>query len=265
MSMGLKMRIVCLIAALCCAVCALAQPKYVIVPQLDPFTSVNVAKRINVTLVPGSEVDKLPLEIYSRLSKNKKAMANIAAGGRACVIKAEATVAKAVRCDVEKGSLSIYANPFKYKKSSAIEVFVVCNDGLRSIFGASSSNIWSKGVIRTSSLTLKAEFAMAFQLSVKAQSVSIVAKSDSKVWLSGSAGSLTADLQSSSLTMDKMDCGSASVTAVAGSKAQVNASASLSLSAQRYSNITYTSYGAKVDTQSDNTSKITPQTIGKKG
>lgn len=263
MNSGLKSRIVCLIAALCCAMCVLAQPKYVIVPQLDPFTSVSVAKRINVTLVPGSEVDKLPQEIYSRLAKNKKAMANIAAGGRACVIKAEATVAKAVKCEVEDGELSVSAAKFKYKKSPAIDVFIVCNDGLRSIYGASSSNIWSKGVLRTQSISLTADFAMSFHLSIMAQSVNLVAKSDSKVWLTGSATSLTANLQSSSLTMSKMDCGSASVTATGGSKAQVNASGALSLSAQGRSTISYTSQGARVDASADVSSKIVAQTTAK--
>lgn len=256
MSLGLKMRIVCLVATLCCAMCALAQPKYYIVPQLDPFTSVSVAKRINVTLVTNTEVDKLPSEIYSRLAKNKKAMANIAAGGRACVIKAEPTVAKAVKLDIEHGDLTIYANKFKYKKSSAIELFIVCNDGLTSIRGASSSNIWSKGILRAESLSLTADFAMSFHLSVMARSVRVEANSDSKVWLTGSTGSLSADLHGSSLIMHKMDCAAASVSAAGGSTAEVNATGSLTLTAERHSTITYASQGATVDATTDNSSKI---------
>lgn len=245
-----------LAVASCISVRSLAQSKFVIIPQLDPFSSLSVARRINVTLVSNTEIDKLPVEVYGRLVKNKKAIANIEAGGRACVIKAEPSVAKAVRCDVADGELAVYADKFKYSRSPAIDVFIVCDDALRSISGASSSNIYSKGVIRSPGLSLTADFAMSIHISVLAPSVSVVAKNDSEVWLTGAVDNVSAELNGSSLLMRQMSCGSASVAASNGSKAQVNASRSLSLSAVDHSAIAYLSQGATVNASADATSKV---------
>lgn len=253
---SLSLWLLCLAAALCVSVRSSAQPRFVVVPQLDPFSSLSVARRINVTLVSNTEIDKLPVEAYSRLVKNKKAMANIEAGGRACVIKAEPSVAKAVRCDVADGELAVYAVKFKYNRSPAIDVFVVCDDALRSISGASSSNIHSKGVIRSPGLSITADFAMSIRISVLAPSVSVVAKNDSEVWLTGVTDHVSAELDGSSLLMRQMSCGSASVTASHGSKAHVNASRSLNLSAVDHSVITYLPQGATVGASADATSKV---------
>lgn len=252
----LTLGLLCLIAAICVPASAVAQVKIYVVPSLDAFTSISVAKRINVTLVPGAEIDKLPGEIYSRLQKNKKAMANIQAGGCAYVLKAEPTVAKAVKCDVEDGALSVYAEKFKFKKTQSIDLFIVCDDNIRSITGASSSNIHTKGVLKSPGLSVTAEFAMSIHLSLSTPSVKILAKNDSQVWLSGSADNVSANLQSSSLLMRKLDASVVSVTATNGSTAHVNASSSLSLSAEKRSTITYVSDNATVDASSDSTSKI---------
>lgn len=248
--------LLCLAAASCVSVRSLAQPKFVIIPQLAPFSSLSVARRINVTLVSNTEIDKLPVEVYGRLVKNKKAIANIEAGGRACVIKAEPSVAKAVRCDVADGGLVVYAEKFKYSRSPAIDVFVVCDDALSSISGTSSSNIYSKGVIRSPGLSVTADFAMSIHISVLAPCVSVVAKHDSEVWLTGAVDNFSAELNGSSLLMRQMSCGAASVTATNGSKAQVNASRALSLSAVDHSAVTYLSQGATVHSSADATSKV---------
>lgn len=245
-----------LAVAFCVSVRSLAQPKFVIIPQLDPFSSLSVARRINVTIVSNTEIDKLPVEVYVRLVKNKKAMANIEAGGRACIIKAEPSVAKAVRCDVADGGLAVYAEKFKYSRSPAIDVFIVCDDALRSISGASSSNIYSKGVIRSPGLSVTADYAMSIHISVLAPRVSVVAKNNSEVWLTGVVDNVSAELNGSSLLMRQMSCGSASVAAYNGSKAHVNASRSLSLSAVDHSAITYLPQGAAVRASADATSKV---------
>lgn len=253
---SLLLLLLSLAVATCVSVRSLAQPKFVIIPQLDQFSSLSVARRINVTLVSNTEIDKLPAEAYSRLERNKKAMANIEAGGRACIIKAEPSVAKAVRCDVVDGELAVYAEKFKYSRSPAIDVFVVCDDALRSISGASSSNIHSKGVIRSPGLSITADFAMSIRMSVIAPSVRVVAKNDSEVWLTGVVDDVAAELNGSSLLMRQMSCGSVSVAASNGSKALVNASRSIALSAVDHSSINYLPQGAEVHAAADATSKV---------
>lgn len=250
-----------LAVALSASASALGQVKIFVKPQLDPFISVSVAKRINLTLVHADEIDKLPAEVYSRLSKNKTAMANINSGGCAYVVKAEPTVAKAVRCNVDHGVLSVYADKFKYKKIPSIEVFIVCATGLRSITGASSSNILSRGTLRTADLTVTAEFAMAIHLTIASPSVRVVAKNGSEVRLSGSADGVSAQLDGSHLVMRRMTCRSVSVVASAAATARVNASQSLSLTASGRSAITYTSQGASVNAEADATSRITADSL----
>lgn len=258
----LALRILTLIAAMALSAAASAQHRYVVIPRLEPFVSLNVARRINVTLVRNAEVDRLPSDIYGRLVKNKAAMDAIRAGGRACIVRAEPSVAKAVKCVVEHGELSVYAEKFKYKRSPAIDVVVICDDSLRSISGTSGSNISSKGVLLSPGLSVTADFAMSIHLALGTKSVRVVARNDSEVRLSGTLGSVSADLSSSSLLMRNADCASVRVAASAGSKAQVNASASLALSATGHSSISYTTQGAAVvEASSDQTSKILATSI----
>lgn len=239
------------------AVAAQSLLTYRIVGDVEPFKSVNVAKRINVTLVHYSDIDKLPSAVASRLKKSKAAAARVGQGLPVCIVKAEPTVAKAVKCVSKDGTLDIYAEKFKYKRSQAIDVYVVCDSNLRSVSGASGSNITSRGCLQSPGLSLNAEFAMSIHVTVSAPSVSVVAKNSSDIGLTGSIGDLTAHLMSgSNLRMRKVTCATASITAEGESTAQVNATTSLTVYSSARSRVTYYAPGATLDLHSETLGEV---------
>ena len=230
---------------------------YRIISDVEPFESVNVAKRINVTLVHYSDVGKLPSAVATKLQKNKAAATRVGKGLPVCIVRAEPTVAKAVKCESKDGSLDIYADKFKYKRSPTIDVYVVCDGNLRSISGTSGSNITSKGCLLSPGLSLIAEFAMSIHVTVSAPSVSVVAKNSSDIGLTGTIGTLSAALKSgSNLRMRKVTCGSATITAEGESTAQVNATSSLVVHSSSRSRVTYYAPGASLDLHAESLGEV---------
>ncbi len=241
---------------------ALAQSVFSVRTGIPAFEAVNVARRINVTLVCRDEVDKLPADVYARLKRSKAAMADVAAGASVCVVKAEASVARAVRCQVESGTLNVYADKFKYRRSPSIEVFVVYSGSISAITGASGSNIATRGTLKTENLSISPGFAMSIRVSVLARAVSVVARDHSEVWLMGAAESITAELDNSStLRMRRMSCRSVALRASNGSRAQVNAENSLAVVARGRSDVSYFAPGCATSFEADDFSRIYEQRV----
>ncbi len=190
-----------------------AQQTLRVITDVSKFTSIDIAKRINLTLVMPQDIESLPTEVSTKLMRSNKAVAQMAQGGAVCVVKAEPTVAKKVRCEVGDGSLSIYADRFQYKSIPKIDVFLVCDSTLRSIHGTSSSNVFSRGLLRLPSLDVVADYAMSVTLSLISESVTVKAKDRSQVTLLGNIGSVRANLiNNSSLDLTRLTYGRQSVT-----------------------------------------------------
>lgn len=167
-----------------------------------------------MTLVMSQDIESLPTEVSAKLKRSNKAVVQMAQGGAVCVVKAEPSVAKKVRCEVEDGNLSIYADRFQYKSIPKIDVFVVCDSTLRSIHGTSSSNVFSRGLLRLPSLDVVADYAMSVTLSLISEAVNVKAKDRSQVTLLGNIGSVRANLvNNSSLDLTRLTYGRQSVTA----------------------------------------------------
>ncbi len=191
-----------------------AQQTLRVIADVSRFTSVDIAKRINLTLVMADDIDCLPTDVYAKVLRNSKAVKQIEQGGAVCVVKAEPSVAKMVRCEVEDGNLSIYADRFKYKSVPTIDVFVVCDSTLRSVHGTSSSNVFSRGLLRLPRLDIVADYAMSVTLSILSESVNVNAKDRSQVTLLGNARNLSAKLvNASSLDLSRLTCGVRNVAA----------------------------------------------------
>ena len=221
------------------------------------FEAVNVAKRINVTLVGREDVDKLPGEVYARLSRNKRALADVASGSAVCVVKAEPSVARAVVCAVEGGCLNVFAGKFKYKRTPAIEVFVICPGVVKRISGSSASNISTRGALRTDGLAIDAGYAMSIHVSVIAPSVSVMAKDHSEVWVSGDFDRLDAELDNcSSLLMRAASCRKVSVRATNASVATVNAAEAVDVTARGRSEVSCFAPGADTSFDCDGFSRV---------
>ncbi len=191
-----------------------AQQTLRVIADVPKFTSVDIAKRINLTLVMAADIESLPSDVCAKLLRSKNAVSQMERGGAVCVVKAEPSVAKMVRCEVEDGGLSIYADKFKYKSIPKIDVFVVCDSTLRSIHGSSSSNVFSRGLLRLPSLDVIADYAMSVNLSLMAQNVYVKAKDRSQVTLLGSVTNVRANLVNAcSLDLTRLSYVSHSVTA----------------------------------------------------
>ncbi|MGN0000204.1 MAG: GIN domain-containing protein [Marinilabiliaceae bacterium] len=239
-------------------------PKLFLFDNVDPFSSLCVARRINAEVAMLTDHTQLPSDVATFIKKSKRATQRIQSGKPLCIVRAEPTVAKAVVCQVDDGALSIYANPYKYQRTQRIDVYVLCDSTLRTIRGTMGSNISTRGCLILPQLTLVAQDKMEIHASVRTQNLNVKASNTSIVWVTGEVASLQATVDSASfLRMCQISADNVTVSANAESRAETTANKSLTLKATANSSITYYAPSANISTDAESGSFIDERYIHK--
>lgn len=249
-------RLLCIIAfaLLPMSQCRAQGVAFRIIKGIEPFYAITVAPNINVTLVMSDEVAMLPNDVARRIMDKR----GVLTANRLCVVRGEPTVIKAVECNVEGRSMTISAAKFKFKKSKRIDVYVVCDTALTLIHGTSGGNIQTRGCLRLTDVTIRADYAQDIHLGASARSVRIIAANHSSVRLTGNAQTVDATLSSASkLTATSFTAKSISLSASGESRANVVVTENADISASGQSTIRIqTTPNAAININKDEASQV---------
>ena len=207
--------------------------KTVVVGKLDHYSSVTMAKNMNMTLVMGEK--------------------------QQVSITAEPTVAKAVTCEVIGGHLYIGAEKFKYKKSARIYVTVTVDSTLCEVNGTLGGNIRSEGALQLENLRVNTGYGTsAHILGYIGDQITINAESNAKVEIYGKARRTHIEAhKQSDVVMKNMQSQETTVEVDEESKVDVSATETLSLTVDRSSMARYHAPGAEVSVKSETSTNTT--------
>lgn len=197
---------------------------------LSPFTGVKVAEGIDVYLTKGDK-ESARVEVYGTSIQN-------------------------VITEVSGSYLKVHMRDGNYKGRVEVKVYVTYQQ-LQKLSASSAGNIYSQGVIKTSSLDVGASSAANIEIEVDAGEVSASASSAGEIELKGktrsfeadasSAGEIDAyDLESESVNVNASSAGSVKVTVKDALRADASSGGSIRYRGNPSKSITNSSSGGSV-------------------